>query len=538
MSRFLFAVLLFTAPFASAVECAPKGITEITVKRAEGGALATYRFGKAIACLKLGDRGDVRKLTWQVQTAGATLSEDGNVVQFAAPRKDFSVLLRAFERDGMMDRVYSPVIAFGDGSAVAVYTSYLRPETLEQGIFLSFNGFAPTAPARKVGPQRIGNEQTYIILGQPTLERRGKVVAAIDKAMPAWLRRNVVNSIAQGEVALRSITPSPRPLAWFITYTDPDGAHANWRGDTLDKLVRLNFMGAPWQQDMPDMKASVDQFILHEMFHTVGAPALDTSLPGAMTLGEGGAEAGGMAMRRRFAAGAGPGMAADIDNAIARCQKISGKTLAEKEQKSQHNTPYVCGMALQFMVAAAARQDPLDIWQSLLRKAKPLSAGWPQLLAAAAEKDDANRAALAVLDDMTSSKTDWDSGIARLVDAKLLRRLSSEELAAPLHGPLHAKEAIFHMLTQYCSQRHGFNTRRPVYPLDAPAGSCGIVPDQFRLLSMNGLRLDGDAYRAHQELTRRCVEGLPVILTDDQGTSIELACKKPPKDIVIHTLLP
>jgi hypothetical protein len=293
----LFATLLVAPPFTSADDCAPKGVTEITITPAKGEALAKYQLGEAVSCLKLSDRGAVRKLTWQMQTEGALLSDDGNIVRFAAPRMDFSVRLRAFERDCMVDRAYSPVIAFGDGSAVAVYTDYLRPQSTKHGVFLAFSGFAPTEPARDVGPQHIGNEQTYIVVGEPTLSRRNNVVAVVDQSTPAWLLRRVTNEISQGEVALRGLSATQRPLTYLITYTQPGGTERAWRGDASDTLVRLNFMGASWQHEQPDMHDLIDQFVLHELFHTASAPALDPRLPSAMSLSEGGAEAGAMAMR-------------------------------------------------------------------------------------------------------------------------------------------------------------------------------------------------------------------------------------------------
>lgn len=517
--------------------CAPKGLTEITVALIDDGALASYQLGEAVHCLRLGDNGAVRKLSWQLQTDGAVLSDDGNTVHFASPRKEFAVRLRAFGRDGMMDRVYSPLIAFGDGSAVAVYTSYLRPAMMERGVFFVFSGFAPTSPERNVGPQRIGNEQTYLIVGQPALERRGKVAAVIDRAMPAWLLRQVMQGISHGELALRRVSDATRAASYLITYTDPGANSANWRGDTLDSLVRLNFMGAQWQQEQPGMAGRIDQFILHELFHTASARALNPYLPGAMTLSEGGAEAVAMTLRTRGTASAVAGLAADIDNAMFRCQEIPGTTLAEKEQKGQRNTPYVCGMALQFMVAAAVRRDPFEIWEHMLRKVERSEAGWPTFLEAAADKSKANMAALAVLKEMTASRLDWESGTAQLIAAGLLRPRMEAELVGHAYEPLYIRSAIFHILRSSCSKGYGFHDLRTAFLLDAPAQTCGVIPDKFRLVSLNGLRLNGDAHKAYSELVRRCDAALPVELTDDNGQHIELPCTGRPKDIVLHTLV-
>lgn len=533
---FLFSALLVAAPFAIADDCAPAGPVEISITRSGQSALVTYRFDAPVRCLALNDRGDVRKLSWELQTPGAALSEDGNTVRLASPRKDFAVRVHAFDHDGAMDRVYSPLIAFGDHAAVAVYTSYLYPAVKERGVFISFSGFAPTASELPVGPQRIGIEQTYVVVGQPVVRRSGQVAAVIDQAMPGWLLNKVNAVISKGEAALHGVTPAARALTYMITYTEPGIPHATWRGDTLDSLVRLNFMGAPWQHDRTVYNDSHDQFILHELFHTAITPALNPRLPGSMSLSEGGAEAGAMAMRRRFAGAAVASMSDDIDNAIASCGELSGKSLADKEREGQRFAPYACGMALQFMVSVAVQRDPLDIWRTLLNQAKPLDAGWPAFIAAAAVNGRSNEDALAILGEMSASRIEWDDGMTRLASAGLVRRRTEAELAQPAYGNRYRRGVILHLLKQNCSERYGFNEEPSVTVLDAPAGQCGAMPDQFRLVGLSGINLYHNAYKAYRELSRRCLAGLPVKLADDQGRTREVSCKTPPKAIILYTL--
>jgi hypothetical protein len=535
----LFTTLFAAAPLATAaaaVDCAPAGMTNIDVTRAGDTALATYRFGAPIACLALGERGDVRKMTWDLQTAGAELSADGNTVRFAAPRTDLNVRLRAFDHDGAIDRVYSPLIAFGDGTAVAVYTRYLYPAMTSGGVFIAFNGFSPIAPERPVGPQRLGIEQTYMIVGQPTVARRGQVAAVIDQAMPAALLVQVNRTMVQGEAALHGVTNATGPFTYLITYTEPAIPDANWRGDTLGHLVRLNFMGAPWQAGAAEHRKMVDDFILHEMFHTASTPALNPDLPGAMSLSEGGAEAGSRDLHRRIDPAANATVTADIDNAIAGCQELPGATLADKERQSQRSAPYVCGMALQYLVAAAVQRDPLDIWHALLTSARPRAAGWPGFLSAAAATGKPDADALAILGAMTASRTDWTTGVQQLTSAGLLRRRTEAELAQPAFARRYRAAAIFHLLKQTCRARHGFNTQAGAYLLDAPPGTSCAAPDKFRLVRMNGIDLARDAYRAYDELARRCAAAVPVVLSDDQGRTIELACNTPAPDVVLVTL--
>ncbi len=534
----LFAALLAAAPVATAAYCNPTAMTDINVTRAGDAALATYQFGEAISCLALGERGDVRKMTWQLETPGAVLSEDGNTVQFARPSTVLTVRLQPFDHDGAIDRAYSPVIAFGDHTAVAVYTDYLYPKGTGHGVAMSFNGFAPTAPQRPVGPQRLGIEQTYMIIGEPVIVRRGAVAAIVDQAMPSWLLSQVNGAIARGEAALQGVTSTPGPLTYLMTHTEPGTPDASWRGDTRDRLVRLNFMGARWQTGDVANKDAIDTFILHELFHTASGPKLDPRLPGALSLNEGGAEAGARAMQRHFAPADSAGPGADVDNAIASCTEMTGTTLADKEQKSQRSAPYACGMALQFMVAAAVQRDPLAIWQAMLRGAKPFGAGWPDFLAAAAAAaaGKPNPDALATLDALTASRVTWSTGIDQLTSLGVLRRRSETELAQSAYGHRYRTAAIFHLLKETCRQRYGFNTDAGVYILDAPPGTSCVAPDKFRLVTMNGIDLTRDAYRAYHELARRCAAQVPVRLKDDEGHTIELACKTAPPTVTLFTL--
>ena len=280
----------------------------------------------------------------------------------------------------------------------------------------------------------------------------------------------------------------------------------------------------------------VDDFILHEMFHTASTPVLNPDLPGAMALSEGGAEAGSRDLHRRIDPAANATLVADIDHAIARCQELTGATLADKERQSQRSAPYVCGMALQYLVAAAVQRDPLDIWHVLLASAKPRAAGWPAFLSAAAATGKPNADALAILDAMTASRIDWTTGVQQLTGAGLLRRRTEAELAQPAFGGRYRAAAIFHLLKQTCRARHGFQTQAGVYILDAPRETSCAAPDKFRLVSMNGIDLTRDAYRAYHELARRCAAAVPVVLSDDQGHTIELACNTPAPDVVLVTL--
>lgn len=542
MSLFVRAALhafILAPALAMAQECAPAGKTHITVTQDGAEALAQFEFEAAITCLRLYDRGDVRKLTWQVQTPGAVLSDDGDTVRFAEPSKTLRVKLNAFQRDGQIDRVYSPLIAFGDGKAVAVYTNYLTPESMARGVFFRFHGFSPTTPENDVGPQRLGPGATYMMVGEPTIERRGRIALVLDQAMPGWLRASVIRNITLGERALRMLKANPDPLSYLITHTELERAGMSWRGDVVDKLVRLNFMGAQWRVEDPLKQAQVAGFVLHELAHTVTSPALNPMLPGAMSLSEGAAEAAALSLSHQLGHITDAALDASIDHAMAQCQELMGGTLAEKETRSQRNAPYACGAALHFMVAKAATgrvTDALAVWTTLLRSAGVRNSGWPALLAAAGASAQADKAALATLDDMSASRIGWDEGVQKLAAGGLVRQRSAAELSQPQFAHLFTAAAIVPLLEAHCTIRYGYHDRPAAFELDAPAGSCGAVPDKFMMVALHGLRLKDFAYQAHLETARRCTARLAIEMEDDQGRKVSLPCARPVREVRVYSL--
>lgn len=522
-----------------AQECAPVGTTHISLVKDGAGARASYVFETPVSCLRLYDRGDVRTLTWQLHTPGASLSADGKTVHFAVPSASLSVHLRPFDRDGQIDRVYSPLIAFGDGKAVAVYTNYLMPEIMTRGVFFQFDGFAPSAPLNPVGPQRLGPGATYMVVGAPRVERRGKVALVLDTAMSGWLLASVIRNIGEGEAALRAVRRDLSPLSYLVTYTEPALAGMNWRGDVLDRLVRLNFMGEQWQEEDRKKNVDVARFVLHELVHTLGAPVQGPQVPGAMSLGEGMAEAGALALVHEVGHLSAAELDEAVDTLLTLCHGLSGATLEAKEKLSQRAAPYTCGPALQFLLIKASNarvSNAPALSRILLRHAALRERGWSSLLAAATAAPHPNRAALSTLRLMITSQISWDAGVQALVQAGLLRRRTDAELANPRFSRVFARASLMPILAQHCKQSYGYYDQGPVYVLDAPAPGCSAVRDKFRLAVLNGHRLDSSAYLAYMETTRRCTAGLPLELEDDRGIKFTLACTAPVDAVTLYAM--
>ena len=155
------------------------------IRQAADGAVVSYRFSKKFSCFRLVEAGKVRTLTWKLLTAGAQLGNDGNTIVLAKPANKFEIKILPFARDGQIALVYSPVIAFGDGSAMAVYSRYLAG-TEGTKVVIKFTGYLPIGSTSSIGKHSFlyRGDDTYLIVGKPQVIRKGQSSLVLDRAMP------------------------------------------------------------------------------------------------------------------------------------------------------------------------------------------------------------------------------------------------------------------------------------------------------------------------------------------------------------------
>ncbi len=529
---------------ATGDECSPTtggADLRIDIRHNEQGAIATYRFDQAISCLRLTDAGPVRKLSWTLLTPGAQLAEDGDTVRLKTPRRSFQVQLRPFERDGQIDRTYSPVIAFGDGRAAAVYSRYLLGADPSRKTTFRFSGFSPLAASARVGPQSelAGEHATYLIVGRPHLEQQGTASLIIDPAMPQWLRSRLEAQLREGAAALSRIAPLPGKVTYLLTYTEPGQAGAAWRGDTLHQLVRLNFIGAKWQAEDPAVAAKINRFVLHELFHTInhrvrpGNPG-----DGTLALLEGSAEAAAATLAHRAGALDDAGVVTAKDDALMRCLAVPGATLSAKEMNNTREAPYACGEVLQYLAAAALEdggRDMLAIWQALLRRRDGQTYGWAEYFAELRLlAGTAGAARVAELEKLLAGELAWGDMLASLESRGTLRKLDSGELNQPQQSHFYAQLTLHHMLNSHCRERRGYMYDGAVYTLDAPADSCTGLPDKLRIVAVNGHRLASAGHDAYLEQARRCAAGEAMELQGDTGERRAAACGAPFRPLQLY----
>jgi hypothetical protein len=553
LQQIIWIAIAAAAPYAgNAYAAAPDGCTpsaagpdmRIEITRNPEGAVASYRLSEPVSCLRLADAGPVRKLTWKMLTAGARLSENGDAVLMEKPQNGFQVQLRPFQYDGQIDRVYSPLINFGDGSSAAVYTAYLLGADRSRKTTFDFHGFSPFAQAGKVGRQSevAGEHPGYLVVGEPLLAQEGKAPLILDRALPDWLNAKATKDLRQGVAALSKIATLPGKTSYLLTYTEPQSRGAFWRGDRLHQFVRLNFFGKQWQHEDPELGATVSRFALHELFHLANhriRPAQPGD--GLLSLLEGGAEAAAVTLMHRSGELDDARFIAKKDAAMLGCLRIPGDTLAEKERNNTRIAPYACGEVLQYLAAAilnkkADQADMLDIWKALLSRQNGEAYGWDEFFVALRlQADPTSLEHIAMLEKLAGGTASWRDTLETFAAQSLVRKSTDAEMRTPRLSDLFAQSIFMELLGGHCNGPYGVTHLNDDYILDAPPGSCSGVPDKFRVVTMNGHRLATGGYDAYHDQIRRCAAGEPAELQDGHGEVRTVTCSKAVKPFHLYS---
>jgi hypothetical protein len=478
-------------------------------------------------------------------TAGTRLNESGDAVVMDKPQTDFQVQLRPFDYDGQIDRTYSPVIAFGDGSSAAVYTAYLLGADQSRKTTFNFRGFSPLAQISKIGRQNVVSDEhpSYLIVGDPLLLRQGKASIILDRAMPLWLKTKVTKQLREGVAALPAVATLPGKVSYLLTYTAPWSPGANWRGDTLHQFVRLNFFGEKWEREDSKLATTANRFVLHELFHLANHRVRPAQAgDGLLSLLEGSAEAAAVTLMHRSGELDDIGFAAEEDSAMTRCLTVAGDTLAAKERFNTRNAPYACGEVLQYLAAATLNKkggqvsDLLTIWNALLLRQKEEAYGWDEFFVALrGQAEPTSLEQISMLEKLVGSTASWRETLEAFEARSLLRKLDEAELRKPQRSQFYSQLTLWHILDEHCNGRRGTYYLDDVYTLDASPESCSGLPDKFRVVAINGHRLANEGYDAYREQIRRCAAGEPIDLKDDRGDARTVTCSKAISPLLLYS---
>ncbi|MES2901216.1 MAG: hypothetical protein V4723_15910 [Pseudomonadota bacterium] len=547
--RLLAAALLLHCPVAvlaaPASPCKPEGQVIVNLVQAPGGAKADYAFASPVTCLRLDGSGTLRKAVWTVLTAGAALSADGRSVQFNAPGQTLSVLLKPPPQNLAYYRGTEPVLTFGDGKAVLVNTTHLRPPGRQDYQF-RFSGFLPGTPERGIAAHEVGQASRYLVVGTPALITLDNQVAAVDGAIPGWLVDTVRKELLHAKSSMGMIIDKTEPFSYVFTRSGRNVDRYGYRGDVTPELLRLDFTGDFWQKREMWNFELARHFVFHEYFHALSLAALDTTgQPGIMALAEGGSEAVAAAILIKTGTVKPSDYAARKDVALMRCRVVEGETQADKEDKNLERAPYWCGEALQHLLVRsldAPGDDAstlLALWRATLNNRETEARGWKEMIAAGtAQGGPAAPARLAIVQDIAISRISWGEGLRKLAELGVVRPLNAAELKQPEASGAYRQAAINHVLDSNCTGPRSYVSEHTVFPLQVPPESCPGLKNGFRLVWLNGVHLQGDGHKAYLEQARRCAAGEQTVLTDEWNRSLPVPCKAPGPALVLYVFEP
>lgn len=518
------------------------GKVQIRLTKQPDDVLAELRFSNGVQCFAFGD-GTPGAEQWQLRADAAVVARNDRVVRFDRRVTAMRLSLVPKVRDGKLDRVYTPLIPFGDGSAIAIHADAIMSARWKSATEIRYVGYLPTAPGDAVGEQvYIGSSgPTYLIVGRPEVLALGQVRVIADRALPRALRDNVLRNVADALRNVSSIFPAPKALTYLITYSAPASDGAEWRGDTLPGVVRLNFMGRLWADGNVGM-GDIAHFVHHETFHTVNWRV--TSAPSSLLptfLLEGGADAVAADMTLDPA---GNVLRVRADAALRECGSIPGQRLVDKAAANPRWAPYRCGEAVQYLASGAAgagasRFDVRPIWSRLLSTTSGRAYDWNDFVAAMHTGSDVRDGQTgALIKQLARGEIEWDDALRRFEKLGVLAQLDDDALHGQQISRSYAQSTLEVLLDAHCTGRRGTLYLDRNYILDAPVDSCKGIPDKLAVTKIENFDLEVHGYEAYQQVSEKCRSGGNVKLGGDGGNTFSLACNSPVKPLVLYRFAP
>ena len=525
------AVMMFLA-YAGIPAHAQSADVTLSLVPGQRSVVARYTLSHATDVLRFAGDGDLRKRTWRPD-GGATLSADGRELHLAVPTRQVAIRMLPFARDGEVDRVYNPVLFFGDGRAAAVYSEYLLPKN--GGVVRLANGgmVLGRAVARGASAWMANDVATYLVVGETRTIRTSDHAMTLDGMLPRWIVDGLANDASALMRLYRStFADGPRRAPWIIVTFDPaaTGDGPSFRGDTNPGMIRLNLMGDGWIVSDPARARSLVAFIAHELMHVwnAGVWSHEDSVP--VWLYEGGADAAALDALRRL------GRASDEDYRdaqvanLARCAGMRGKTLADKVGFGGASH-YACGasvfhLATSMLGERSPRVGPLDIWKTMFeatRERRVYALGDLQR-ALSKHSDDGDPAVEASpLDDLVESKLAWDDVLKDRKSALHIHSPNDAEQLLPDLAPLLLDTLVIDLVMKDCRGGVSVYSGQQVYRIDA-LPSCRTIKANMTARSLGGFSMHDESPQALAYARERCRQGLPVLFTGDDARELTLPC--------------
>lgn len=495
----------------------------------------------------------MRKRSWRLENA--TLDEDGRTVRLATPTRTLTVWIDDAISDGSIDRIYTPLLPFADGSAAAVYSGYLTLEPAHGRTTFQLEGViaargADASPAAIFAVPFEGAPHSYLVVGRPLVIAAGRHRFIVDRDVPSDLLAEIRATLDQVEGDFSPLRTENVATTVLATRSGRREGPPTWRGDTLGHAVRLNFLGEGWDRASAALRLETRRFVIHELFHLVNGDVVRVGAfgDGKTSLLEGTAEAASWDALRRHGVIDDAAYGDAFEDGVARCNSAAGDTLAAKERESSRTAPYACGQALAQLMAAAGRieggNDLLGAWRTLLRGpgTNRSALGWADLMAAhratpgsrsadgtySSRRKTTRDESWLVLASLGNSSIGWDAALSKLTELGLLKTVTPGESQKPERALFHAAAAVNSVLDQHCRGVRGFTRFGGVFELDTRPESCTGLTDKFRLVAIEGYELASDGWAAAEKQRVACSQTGHVTWRDEGGQSLTVECRELP----------
>lgn len=269
------------------------------------------------------------------------------------------------------DRVYPGVVHLRNGG-VLVFAGYLQVLTSDHraiapirlhapaGGIVAFRDSKSTSDLVIEGRAFQGDGRGWFYFGPDEFVEEDVARIFIDAGVPPALRAMLLQ-LAPKLMRIyeeRLGVAYPQRPAFYVTWAERERQARSWQADVVPGEIRFTVSGRSWGEAGPDDIAPFRDTVAHELAHLWNAGVFAPKPWAAPWLSEGGAEL--LSVAALLAASAiDPSAAAErIQNATAECMITAGsRPWAAMRERNGGRVPYICGLAIQFAIVAAARRS-------------------------------------------------------------------------------------------------------------------------------------------------------------------------------------
>lgn len=506
----------------------------LTFRAGLGSVDARFELSQAVDVLRFAGNGEVRLKSW-LPLDGARLNADGTALLLPKPQKSFSVQLKAFERDGVLDRVYTPVVLFGDGRGAQIYSEYLLPKDGGSVSLATPGVVLGRTFAKGATVWRANDAATYIVAGVGYTKTTSDYDITLDRALPSWVVQSLDNQVAAlMHLYTRKFGSRPQRKPWIVVSFNRAGS--GFRGDTNPGMVRLNLMGQSWEHESADQSYQLASFIAHELFHLWNAGLWNMQNQGPIWLYEGGADAAAHHALNILGFSSVERYRNERANSLTGCSSAKGVTLANKIA-SGGRTHYLCGAAIFYLAAAMGEEEPnaigpLDLWADLFTIQQARTYTSADLLRVAAKRAVQPSIATGAtqrryLDELVESTLSWRDVLAQGQQLFHIHQVKPDEAIPPAVAAKLLDQLVIDRFAHDCDGKISVHDDHQVYQLDA-LDSCHRIRNTVTLTRLGGYSMRDNAVMAVTYAREQCAKGIDLHFGGKGDVALDLPCTQMP----------